>query len=42
MACMDVSLADLPLQTMMGQVPILKYMMSDVCGLLRPCLIFVR
>jgi hypothetical protein len=39
MVRMRVSLAKLPLQTVMGQVPALVYMLLGVRGLLQPCLI---
>jgi hypothetical protein len=40
--CICVSQIELPLQTVMGQVPALEYMLSGAHGLLRPFLIVVR
>jgi hypothetical protein len=39
MVCMCVSLAKLPIQTVMGWIPALEYMLSGANGLLQPCLI---
>jgi hypothetical protein len=37
MACMRVSLVELPFQTVMGHISALKCMLSGACGLLQPC-----
>jgi hypothetical protein len=37
MAFMRVSLVELLCQAVLGWIPRLDYMLSSVCGLLRPC-----
>jgi hypothetical protein len=42
MVRMRVSLVELSLRTVMGWVPVLKYMLSGAHGILLLCLIFIR
>jgi hypothetical protein len=37
-----VSLIELPIQTVMGWIPALEYMLSGAHGLLQSCLIVIR
>jgi hypothetical protein len=40
--CVCVSLIELPIQILMGWVPVLEHMLLSACGLLWPCFINVR